>query len=195
MKFQKNAFTLVELSIVMMILTIIALLFSSVDFSSQNYAEKRDRMVGKVSDIIRSVRTVSTSGKSFSGTTAVCSDFAITFTTGSITTEFVQISDTGSTIATCGTDTEHSLSSPLFNEPGYAIKYMTGADASGTQTFCMGDCGTTNTSKVKLIVKNGEIRIHPFIGGIEDTSNTSITFGARATFLEGAGVTNENVEH
>lgn len=160
MIFQKSAFTLAELSVVVAVLSIIAMLFSSIDFSSQNYSEKRDRITGKISDIIRSVRTVSTAGRSFSGTTNVCSDFAITFTTGSITTEYAQISDTGATLATCGIDTEHSLVSPMFNDPGYAIKYMTGANISGTQTFCMGDCGgSANASAVKLVVKNGEVRI------------------------------------
>ena len=196
MRFQKKAFTLVELSVVVAVISIIALIFSSIDFSSKNHSEKRDRIVGKISDTIRSVRTISTTGRSYSWSTGnICSDFVISFATGSIRTSFAQISDTGAIINTCGLDSEHSTSSPIFGEEEYAIKYMTGADISGNTTFCMGDCGlvTPIADEVKLIIKNGEVRIRPYLGGAGISTNESIKFNLRATFLEAPGAANEKI--
>ena len=128
MSFHKKAFTLVELSIVIGLIAFIAIIFSTFDFSASNTQQKRDRLSGKISDIIRSLRTISTTGRTFSGATSTCSDFALTINTGSISTQYIQLSDTGTTISICGNDLEHSIAYPIFGDKNYAIKYMTGAD-------------------------------------------------------------------
>jgi len=163
--FSQKWFTLIELMVVITIVGILSLIATNFNFNKKTDQERRDRLVTKISSLIRTNNIGMTSGRWIKVGANIInpSSTRLVFTTGSIATNYYS----GTTIIGTG----EILMSPFFWESGYTL--------DGFYKYT--DTALTSTSNisppVSIIFENNNIA---FTGS--NSVSTSVVVGMSAGY-------------